>query len=112
MSIINEIRKMDYIENVIFISFDKENCINLRNELPKNNIQWLIGNKEITEDIIKVLSHNKLDIDIYYKQLTKSIVDMLHSHGIKVNCWTCDDKNEAEQLVEFGVDFITTNILE
>lgn len=112
VSIINEIRKMDYIENVIFISFDKENCINLRNELPKNNIQWLIGNKEITEDIIKVLSHNKLDIDIYYKQLTKSIVDMLHSHGIKVNCWTCDDKNEAEQLVEFGVDFITTNILE
>lgn len=112
VSIINEIRKMDYIENVIFISFDKENCINLRNELPKNNIQWLIGNKEITEDIIKVLSHNKLDIDIYYKQLTKSIVDMLHSHRIKVNCWTCDDKNEAEQLVEFGVDFITTNILE
>lgn len=40
------------------------------------------------------------------------IEKFLHSKGIKVNCWTCDDKYAAEKLVSYGVDFITSNILE
>lgn len=107
-----EIKAMDYIENVIFISFDLENCIKLRKLLPQNRLQWLIGDKEITDDIIKTLTNNKLDIDIFYKKLTQKNIEKLHSYGIKINCWTCDDKETAEKLAEYGVDFITTNILE
>ena len=32
--------------------------------------------------------------------------------GIKVNCWTVDDPEIAERLVSWGVDYITSNILE
>jgi glycerophosphoryl diester phosphodiesterase len=53
-----------------------------------------------------------LDLDIYYKRLNKETIDLLHSKGIKVNCWTVDNKEEAEALVDMGIDFITTNILE
>jgi glycerophosphoryl diester phosphodiesterase len=44
--------------------------------------------------------------------LTKEIVALLHDNGLKVNCWTVDDAEKAEQLVEWGVDYITSNILE
>ena len=53
-----------------------------------------------------------LDLDIYHGNLTKDIVDKVHSNNHLVNCWTVDDKERAEELVAWGVDFITTNILE
>lgn len=111
-NLVEEIKKIGYIENVIFISFDWENCINLRKMLPEANIQWLTLDKTVTEELVSTLKESNLDLDIYYKKLTKEAVDLLHDNGIKVNCWTCDIKQEAEELVNFGVDFITTNILE
>ena len=42
----------------------------------------------------------------------KDVIDLLHENGLKVNCWTVDDPKHAERLVEWGVDYITSNILE
>ena len=42
----------------------------------------------------------------------KEIIDEVHANGHIVNCWTVDDKEAAEQLADWGVDQITTNILE
>ena len=111
--LVKEIKTTEYIHNVIFISFELENCLKLRKILPEQEIQWLIGrNIEVNDELIKILVDNKLDIDIYYKSLNKDNIEKLHSKGIKINCWTCDIKNDAEDLIELGVDFITTNILE
>lgn len=110
-AIIKEISGEQYLENVVFISFVWENCITVRKLLPQNDVQWLTWN-EITDEIIKSLYENKIDLDVAYKALTRELTNKLHSYKIKVNCWTCDDKDDAEKLVQMGVDFITTNILE
>ena len=109
--LIDEIKDLGYIDRVIFISFDFENCINVRKFLPENDVQFLTS-KEITNELIEKLCKNNLDLDIYYKQLNAENIKLLHSKGIKVNCWTCDDKDIAEKIVSYGVDFITSNILE
>lgn len=109
--IIEEIRSEEYIENVIFISFIWENCTAVRRLLPQNEVQWLSWEK-VTDETVKSLSDNGIDLDIAYNVLTKEIIDKLHSNKIKINCWTCDNKDDAERLVQMGVDFITTNILE
>lgn len=109
--LIDEIKELEYIDNVIFISFDFENCVNVRKLLPENDVQFLTS-KEITSELIDKLCTNNLDLDIYYKQLNSENIELLHSKGIRVNCWTCDDKDEAEKLVSYGIDFITSNILE
>ena len=44
--------------------------------------------------------------------LTKENVKLLHDRGVVVNCWTVDRLEDAEQLIEMGVDQITSNILE
>ena len=54
----------------------------------------------------------KLDLDIRADGLTAELVKKLKLNGITVNCWTVDDKEYAEKLVSWGVDYITTNILE
>lgn len=108
---LDEIEGMDYIDSMIFISFDFENCVNIRKRLPKSKVQWLTD-KDVNEEMVQMLLENKLDLDIYFKKLDAENVKYLHSNGIEVNCWTCDEKEDAEKLVQFGVDYITTDILE
>jgi len=108
---IMEIKNEDYLNGMIFISFSFQNCLYLRELLPGADVQFLTGN-EVDDKLINSLAANKLDLDIYYKKLNRSVVEKLHQKGIKVNCWTCDSKKDADELVAMGVDFITSNILE
>ena len=101
----------EYLENVIFISFDLQNMLTLRRMLPNQTCQYLIGG-EITDEVIATLTENHLDLDVRYTRLDEDMIAKLHSKGIKVNCWTVDKPEDAKQLVEWGIDFITSNILE
>lgn len=109
--LVDEIRTLDYLESVIFISFDFNNCLMLRKLLPNNKIQWLTF-EEITPEVMDRLVNNKLDLDAHYQRLNANLIKELHSKSIEVNAWTCDNKDEAEALAQAGIDFITTNILE
>lgn len=108
--IVKVIRKTGGMDNVIFISFKYGNLADLREILPKQSLQYLV--RELDEDTLKKIQKLGLDIDIKYTALNKENVRLLHSKGIKINCWVCDNKKEAERLVKMGVDYITTNILE
>ena len=110
-AIIAEIEALGYLKQVIFISFVFENCVILRKLLPKQEIQWLTS-KEITDEVVEKLIQYQLNLDVHHERLSKPLIKNLHKKGIKVNCWTCDQKERAEALVKMGVDFITTNILE
>ncbi len=104
------ITEMGYLENVIFISFCLENLVFLRKKYPVQPAQFLI--EEYSDSLIDTLKENNLDLDIRYTSLNADNMKKLHDAGIKVNCWTCDDPQAAEQLVAWGIDFITSNILE
>lgn len=108
--IIEIVKSFDYLENVTFISFIYSNLTKIRKICPNQSVQFLF--MEINEQIIEDVVKDKIDVDAYYKNLTKEIIDLLHEKGIIVNCWTVDDSKMAEQLIEWGVDYITTNILE
>ena len=110
LPVAEDVAELGYLENVIFISFAFENMVALRELLPEQQLQYLVGSVE--EDLVEKLNKYNLDLDIYYPSLTKELLDEVHANGHKVNVWTCDDKEAAEKLVEWGVDFITSNILE
>lgn len=107
---INVIKEYGYLDYVTFISFKYENLVKVRKILPNQSVQFLFN--ELTNEIFDSLVADKFDADIYYKHLTKEQIDKLHSTGIKINCWTVDDPQAAELLAEWGVDQITSNILE
>jgi len=104
------IKAFDYLYNVTFISFVYDNLVKVRRLLPKQSVQYLFST--LTDEIIDKIKRDKFDADVSYKSLTKEQVEMLHKAGIKVNVWTVDSKETAEALAEWGVDYITTNILE
>ncbi len=107
---IEKIKKYDYLENVTFISFYYDNLLKIRKLCPDQSAQFLF--KEFTDEIIENVKRDKLDVDVYHKALNEEIIKSLHESGIKVNAWTVDDPERAEELASFGIDFITSNILE
>lgn len=108
--VIDEIREMEWLDHVIFISFDLPNMICLRELLPDHPLQYLT--KVYADDLEETLQKYRLDLDIKHISLTKEKVEKLHSLGIKVNVWTVDDPADAERMIDYGVDFITSNALE
>lgn len=107
---IETIRSFDYIDKTVFISFGKTNVLEIRKLLPKANIQFLMVDWDEKE--IDWLKENNFGLDIYHKSVTKELVDLIHSKGLEINCYTVNEKERGEELVEMGVDYITTNILE
>lgn len=109
--IVDIIKAMDYLDHVVFISFALSNLVALREKYPEQSAMYLIG-KEWKDEYYEDLEKNNLDLDIDHRILTKEIVDRVHAMGHTVNVWTVNEKDRALQLVEMGVDYITTNILE
>lgn len=107
---IDIIKKQDYLDHVTFISFVYEDLVKIRKILPNQPVQYLFF--EFTDEVKERLARDRFDVDVYYKSLTKEIVKALHKFGLVVNCWTVDDKEVAEELTKWGVDYVTTNILE
>lgn len=104
------IDSLGYLDQTIFISFCYDNMVAIRELYPNQRAQFLTST--YTEDLIDRLKAYNLDLDINYKALTADIVKQIKSEGIFLNTWTVDDPAIAHQLIDWGVDFITTNILE
>lgn len=104
------IEGIGYLENVIFISFDFENLVYVKERYPNQPVQFLTG--KCDEELAKKLSSLNMDLDIYFEGLDAETAERCHRYGIKVNCWTVDKVEDAARLAELGVDYITSNILE
>ena len=105
-----EIEAEEYLQNVIFISFDFENLVFVREYSPEQTVQFLFV--DFTEEIFENVLRHRFDIDIHYPKLTKEMLDRCHANGVEVNCWTVNEAVDGERLAEWGIDYITSNILE
>ena len=110
IGVIRKIKLLDYLDGVIFISFDHNACVTVKNLLPDASVQFLTG--EYDDSLPERLKNEGLDLDIHFSALTEERIKALHDRGVKVNCWTVDDPETAEKLASWGVDYITSNILE
>ena len=109
-NVIAIIRGIGWLERTVFISFDLPNMICIREKLPQQRAQYLVST--FGDDLLDILTSHHLDLDIKYSSLSAEQVRACHEAGIKVNVWTVNEAADAERLAGYGVDFITSNILE
>lgn len=108
--IVEIIKELGHLDKVTFISFCYDNLVRLRKILPTQSAQFLFS--EINEENVNKAKAQDLDVDVRYTSLTEENVKMLHDLGMVINCWTVDKKEDAERLASWGIEYITTNILE
>ena len=103
------------LKNMVFISFHFQNMVHIKTAAPEANAQYLLEQRidllERTDLVEKMLALG-VDVDIAHRALTQKHIEYLHEKGMKVNCWTVDDPQRAQELISWGVDYITSNILE
>lgn len=109
--VVDVIRSLDYLEGIIFIAFNWDSLINLRHVYPEAVCQYLTHRID-PMTLIPQLVENHFGIDANFNDLTAENVRALKENGIVVNCWTVDTAEDAERLIGYGVDQITSNILE
>ncbi len=111
--VVEEIRQLEYLENTIFISFHWDNLVEVRKLVPQQTVHFLTGpDMEFTDEFLDKVAANRFDLDIHIFTTTKELVEKIHARGMKVNCWTVDWPDKAEAVAEWGVDYITSDILE
>ena len=108
--IIDIIKSYDYLDNLTFISFEYENLLKVRKILPNQSAQYLFW--KVTDEEIARLVRDKIDVDVWCKELTKEQIDACHKAGLTVNCWTVDEIEDGERFADWGIDYITSIRLE
>ena len=104
------VKASGHLENTIFISFNFDALVYVRRFLPDAECQFLCD--DVNDELMSRMTEHGFDLDVYYKSVTKELVDTCHAKGMVVNCWTVNTVEDAEKVIADGVDFITTNILE
>ena len=107
-------------DQMVIISSSLDLINQCKKEMPDIPTYWVKAsekNKETGEflpyddSVIQVALDNKLTgLDLLFRGLNKEFVDKAHKAGLEVYVWTVDDINIAKQMVEIGVDGITTNV--
>ena len=109
--ILNIVKNEYETDKLIFISFDYNNLVYIK-ELDNTAVVQFLCGCPVDDVLIEKLLEYGMDLDIYYSYLNQDAIKRLHDNGIKINCWTVDGKCDAERLTEWGIDYITSNILE
>ena len=108
------IKNLNYLSKVIFISFHKNNLIKLKGIYPEGKYQYLsdIDIDDLKKDALNTAKEYGFDLDVNHNNLTLDFINKCKENNIKINVYTVNSKERAEELVNLGVNFITSNILE
>lgn len=107
---VSVVKSYNYLENTIFISFGLTNLTTLKEKYPELKMQYLTDKWE--DSLPRKLGQLGMGLDIEFHQLTPEGIKSCHAKGVDVNCWTVNTQEDGERLASWGVDFITSNILE
>ena len=102
------------------IAFDKKVLAKARHYMPELKLLWLLELDYIwppwlclinKQRIISTIKKLKLDgINVWAgKILDKEFIDVFKSQNFLVYTWTVDDPIRAQQLIDMGIDGVTTN---
>lgn len=114
------IDKSGKLDQMVIISGNIEAMNECRKLMPSIPLYWVKASDKdkVTKErlpyddsVIQTAVENKLTgLDLYYVALTKEFVSKAHAAGLEVYVWTVNDVDLAKQMIEFGVDGITTDV--
>lgn len=104
-------QSLEYMENTVFISFKMSNLLFLKEKYPDQAVQYLVDHP-IEDALIEELVERKMGIDARFDWFTEEIMHKCREKGVATNTWTVNDPETAKKLIDWGIDYITSNILE
>lgn len=109
--VMNMLYEEEMFDKSMIICFTYSIVLYIREKYPTMRVQYLLG-MLYTEEVINECLEKGISVDLRSDLVTKELVERFHSKGLEVNVWTVDDEESRKKFESFGVDYLTTNILE
>lgn len=94
-------------KRVIFISFSLNVCQKLAKQAPGFMVQYLSGN--IAPAQLHKMGITGIDYSFHALRKHPEWIKEAQDLGMVVNCWTVNNTKDIEEMINLGVDCITTN---
>ncbi len=110
-AIVGELNEIGKLHDTVIISFDWNFLAGVR-AMDSVVKMGALGSGTITTSVINsVLASgaNFLDWSDSASVINQAAVDMVHAAGLELHVWTVDNLTRMQQLIDLGVDGITTN---
>lgn len=104
---ISIVKKHGFEYNSVMITNNFTICTEVRNRNNNIVIQPLALITQSNLDFVKSLGNGGIDTDA--TKVTKDEVELAHSQGVLVNCFTPSTADDVQRLLNMGIDFITTD---
>lgn len=104
---IEMIKGLGVEKQVEFISFSLNACKEYARLMPNNQVAYLGGKYSPAE--LKEMGITALDYHFSNFQQHPEWVDQAHELGMKVNVWTVNKEEVIKEMLDLGVDYITTD---
>ncbi|MFA7130787.1 MAG: glycerophosphodiester phosphodiesterase family protein [Bacilli bacterium] len=111
--VIDMVETEGMMEKSVFISFQASYLQYIRNRYSDVRLQLLLGNEDPTGPIKNCLANNYA-ISVAYSNptfWTQANIDKFHKAALEVAAWTVDNVNTMKELINMGVDCITSNAI-
>jgi glycerophosphoryl diester phosphodiesterase len=106
------VRQKNCLGRLAVMAFDWEFLADCRRLAPDLTLGAL-GEHDLTPaQLDEIQSFGAAFIGWNNDHLTKRQIDAIHERGLKASVWTVDDAERARQLIDFGIDAITSNLPE
>ncbi|MBQ2421961.1 MAG: glycerophosphodiester phosphodiesterase [Flavobacteriales bacterium] len=109
-AVVDMVKNMKIKDRVEYISFMPVICDEVLKCDPKAKVAYL--SNKLTPAQCKERGYTGVDFHYSQFQLRPHWVKECHDLGLEVNCWTVNGDEALRQMIELGVDIITTDVPE
>ena len=107
--VISKIKHHKCTNSCHLISFNQVVLKNIRELCPDVSLHLLIKNP--LRPFISTCKKYNITASMLSKLLTKDMIKKLNSNNLKIGAWTVNDKTTAQNLIDLGITYITTDRL-
>ena len=108
--ILNELKEYEFLENIIFMSFDPEMLNSLNKIMPDQKYIYLEYNPlNNFEKCLSFLNFKPYALGLYFPMINKETIKIAHINGIHVYAWTVNEVKTGNELKNIGIDGLITD---
>ena len=101
------VKDANMTDQVEYIAFSLDVCKEIVRLQPTAIVAYLSGN--LAPKALYDLGIKGIDYNISAIRSNQSWISEAHDLGMTVNVWTVNSKNDLQEMIDLGVDFITTD---
>lgn len=106
-AVVDMVKEADMTDQVEYIAFSLDVCKKIVELQPSAKVAYLAGN--IAPKSLYEMGILGIDYNISVIRNNLGWIAEAHSLGMTVNVWTVNSESDLQEVIDYGVDFITTD---